>query len=101
MGKPASQLCPVCGFYLDFVPWRGLSAADEICPCCGIQFGYHDVAGGEIGKRQTIYVQWRRAWLNAGMPWRSKGRKPPQDWNPTVQLARIGAGDLDNDKRGR
>jgi hypothetical protein len=62
----AQQLCPVCGFALDFVPWCEGSAADEICPCCGIQFGYADAAGGNIIKRQEVYEKWRRLWIDAG-----------------------------------
>jgi hypothetical protein len=84
----ALQPCPVCGFSLDFLPWNEGSAADEKCPCCGIQFGYDDSAGGSLIKRQEIYAQARQVWINAGMPWRSRGRKPPQNWDPLVQLAR-------------
>ena len=84
-----AEPCPVCGYCLDFRPWTDLSAADEMCPCCGIQFGYDDVAGGNIKKRQGVYLSWRRRWIEAGMPWKSKGRKSPQNWDPSVQLARI------------
>jgi hypothetical protein len=83
------QLCPVCGFLLDFAPWCGLSAADDICPSCGIQFGYDDSGGGNMNKRQEIHAKWRQLWIEAGMPWRSKGRKQPSDWDPLAQLSRI------------
>jgi len=52
--------CPVCEFMLDFEPWRGTSASDEICPSCGIQFGYDD-ARPEL--RAEVYAAWREAWL--------------------------------------
>ncbi len=80
MQKPQiPSLWPVCGFHLDFEPWRELSPADEICPCCGIQFGYDDGAEGKMDERLAVYAEWRRLWIEAGMPWRSKGRNPPED----------------------
>jgi len=51
--------CPVCGYVLQFIPWDGLSASDEICPSCGIQFGYDDAAGGNVQAREEIYKRWR------------------------------------------
>jgi hypothetical protein len=80
--------CLVCGYLLDFEPWRGNSPADEICPCCGIQYGYDDEAGGDLTKRREVYGDWRRRWIDGGMRWWSKGRKPPSSWNPVAQLAR-------------
>ena len=52
--------CPVCDAELDFEPWSGNSAADEICPSCGIQFGYNDA---RADLRRTIHEEWRKAWL--------------------------------------
>jgi len=54
-------LCPVCEQELDFLPWDGDSASDEICPFCGI--GYHDV---RADLRQQIYGEWRRVWIANG-----------------------------------
>jgi hypothetical protein len=79
------ESCPVCGYYLDFAPWNGESASDEICPCCGIQFGYDDSAGGDPEKRQLLWRTWRDNWIAGGMKWWST-RKSPQDWNPKKQL---------------
>jgi hypothetical protein len=87
--KHAEHLCPACGFPVGFAPWVGLSASDEMCPCCLIQFGYDDYAEGDLRQRLEVYASWRRHWIAAGMPWKSKGRKPPPDWDPSAQLSRI------------
>jgi hypothetical protein len=84
--KHSSTYCPVCGYDLGFEAWRGSSASDEICPSCGIQFGYDDATGGDIRARAAVYRRWRQEWKEQGMPWRSKGRRPPVDWNPIHQL---------------
>jgi len=81
--------CPVCGYDLDFTPWKGESAADEMCPCCGIQFGYDDFAGGQPELRPRIYAQWRDKWMREGMRWSSRGIEPPPGWNAAEQLRRI------------
>ena len=81
--------CPVCGCDLDFAPWKGDSAADEMCPCCGIQFGYDDFAGGQPELRPEIYAQWREKWIREGMRWSSRGIEPPQGWNAVEQLRGI------------
>jgi hypothetical protein len=81
--------CPVCGHSLDFKPWRGDSAADELCPCCGIQFGYDDAAGGDPDERKRVHREWRQRWISSGMPWSSVGKKPPPDWDPREQLKRL------------
>jgi hypothetical protein len=78
------QMCPVCGFQLDFVPWMGLSASHEICPCCGIQFGYDDASG----RREEVYDVWRRQWVDSGMKWWSK-REKPDGFDPADQLVRL------------
>ena len=86
----ASDLCPVCGYRLGFLPWNGKSSSDEICPCCYIQFGYDDGdVEDEIG-RTLVYGEWRKRWIDQGMKWNSKGRIPPDGWNPVEQLRSIG-----------
>jgi hypothetical protein len=90
MVTPSSEtFCPVCGYDLGFLPWKGNSSSDEICPSCGIQFGYTDAAGGNLQRRQAIYQQWRERWIAEGMRWSSKSA-PPEDWNPRAQLRNIG-----------
>jgi hypothetical protein len=85
-----STHCPVCGYELGFLPWDGDSPSDEICPSCGIQFGYSDAAGGDLRRRQQIYREWRQNWINMNMPWSSKGREPPDQWDAREQLRAIG-----------
>ena len=81
--------CPVCGFDLGFLPWDNGSASFEICPCCGIQFGYTDVAGGDIEQRILLYADWRLDWIKEGMQW-DKGRSaPPDNWDPQEQLKNL------------
>jgi hypothetical protein len=82
-------LCPVCGYDLGFRAWEDGSPSDEICPSCGIQFGYDDHGGGNPEKRQAIYAQWRRGWIESGTPWSSKGLQPPAGWDPATQLRRV------------
>jgi hypothetical protein len=64
--EPDANFCPSCGVGLGFQPWDGSSASQEICPRCGIQFGYTDVMGGDPRKRELLYVEWGRAWQEAG-----------------------------------
>lgn len=85
------NVCPACGYILDFEPWADGSPSDEICPCCGIQFGYTDAAGGDMQRRTALYEKWRSDWIAAGMPWRSPG-PAPVDWNPTKQIKSLGGG---------
>lgn len=58
-----AQRCPVCAERLDFHPWNGTSASDEICPGCGIQFGYND-ARSDL--RSRVYDAWRDEWITNG-----------------------------------
>jgi hypothetical protein len=81
------SICPVCGYNLGFPAWKGESASDEICPCCFIQFGYDDWAEDDVGIRRSIYESWRKRWIEKGMKWNSKGRLPPDNWDPVPQLA--------------
>ena len=85
-----SNFCPVCGYDLGFPPWREASASDEICPCCGIQFGYHDAAGGNTKRRSLIYKRWRQQWIEGGMRWNKGRSQPPSRWDPITQLQQIG-----------
>jgi hypothetical protein len=79
--------CPVCGFDgLAELPWHDGVGSDEICPSCGTQLGYDDAAGGDETKRKQIWLDRREAWKLAGCPWFSKGRTPPDGWDPTRQL---------------
>jgi hypothetical protein len=93
MDSIATSVCPVCGYELDFEPWRGESPSDEICPCCFIQFGYDDSTSGNLSERVNIYLHWRNEWIKAGMPWRGRGINPPENWNPEEQLQRVTDGD--------
>ena len=81
--------CPVCGFNLGYRAWDGETASDELCPCCLIQFGYDDATGGNVAARRILYAKWRSEWVAAGMPWRSHGGGPPQEWNPMSQLNQL------------
>ena len=61
----AEQLCPVCGYKLDFKPWSG-EDRERHCPCCGIHFGDDDA--DEL-KREATYLKWRDHWINNGRRW--------------------------------
>jgi hypothetical protein len=99
-GRPILRpLCPVCGYELEEEAWINGSPSDDICLSCGIQFGYHDAAGGDERGRQRIYARWRQRWIDDGMPWGGSGRTdaldraygaPPSGWDPVEQLRRIG-----------
>jgi len=78
--------CPVCGYVGLYEPPRSLetgAGSDEICPSCGFQFGFDD------DDRGISYEQWRQKWRDSGMRWFSTGRKPPDGWDPSEQLARV------------
>jgi hypothetical protein len=82
------NICPACGYKLDFKPWNGISASDEICPSCGIQFGYDDASGKNILEREIIYQNWRKNWISKGMKWYSHSETPTK-WNPHEQLKKV------------
>ena len=88
-----SFVCPVCGYPgLYESPYYSEGGGSyEICPSCGIQFGYSDGAGGNVDKRRRVHQEWRRRWVERGMPWHGVGRKSPPDWNPQEQLKRVDA----------
>jgi hypothetical protein len=76
--------CPVCGYPdLTEAARSYESGSYEICPSCGFQFGVSDDNGG------ISYDEWRESWIDQGMPWNSKGIKPPTNWDPRQQLARV------------
>lgn len=57
----------------------------EICPACAFQFGVTD------DDRGFSYEQWRKLWIEEGMPWRDQGiSEPPEGWDPREQLRRAG-----------
>jgi hypothetical protein len=89
-------VCPACGFPgLDEQPWRAVNDASfEICPCCGIQFGFHDWADGKEANRGAIHLEWRRAWIREGMPWRDV-YPPPPGWDPHKQLENLSINEPD------
>lgn len=82
--------CPVCGF--DGLPVPAYSPATglgsyEICPSCGYEFGVTDA------DREITHEQWRRTWIDEGMPWRDLGiSDPPPGWDPGTQLAALNSG---------
>jgi hypothetical protein len=57
-------VCPACEYPdLEEEPWSASGFSSfEICPQCGIQFGYHDAAGGHADAREEIYAKWRQKW---------------------------------------
>jgi hypothetical protein len=77
--------CPVCGYAgLTEEPRTPTSGGSyEICWSCGFEFGVTDDDEG------YTYEQWRRRWIDRGMPWESSSLRPPPDgWDPREQLRR-------------
>jgi hypothetical protein len=35
------------------------------------------------------FLQWRKTWVESGMPWSSRGQRKPQDWNAAIQLRAV------------
>lgn len=84
-----SNMCPVCGFELWFLPWSDECPSDEMCPCCGIQFGLDDVIDLDdvsLSTRMTYYAQVRSRWIDGGMLWRGSVTNKPKNWDPRKQL---------------
>lgn len=79
------HVCPVCGYPKLSEPPRSSSGGGsyEICPSCGFQFGVDD------DDRGKTYEEARKAWLDAGTPWSSKGIPAPKGWNAQRQLATL------------
>lgn len=79
--------CPVCGYdgleVPAYSPVTGRGSY-EICPSCGYEFGVTD------DDLRITHEQWRRRWIDAGMPWRDAGiSEPPSGWDPRAQLAAL------------
>jgi hypothetical protein len=81
----AEQLCPVCGFKLDFKPWVNDVPKERPCPCCGIHFGDDDANKDE---RENVYLTFRQRWIKDGRRWWSAAPQPV-DYNPPWQMARL------------
>lgn len=71
------NLCPVCGFEMDDPP-----RDYNICPSCGTEFGLHDLNASVLDLRQ--------AWIKTGPVWWSDSDPRPVNWDPYVQLSRLG-----------
>jgi hypothetical protein len=100
-------MCPACGYPdLDESPWNilpdGWSASFKTCPCCFLEFGVDDWADADPDARSQFWFEWRRKWMDEGMPWRGEGAystalskepglgRPPDGWDPLRQLADAG-----------
>jgi hypothetical protein len=85
--------CPVCG-YIGLVSEPRTPSGDgsfEHCPSCEFIFGTTDHRKG------YTYEQWRKRWIDRGLPWESgRLRPPPRDWDPYEQLRRL----MDDGNRG-
>lgn len=77
--------CPVCGYPKLEEPPRFPTGGGsyEICPSCGFQFGVDDDDKG------ITYIQARKTWVAAGMPWTSRGQRKPQNWDAGAQLKAV------------
>jgi rubredoxin len=84
MMSAAAYRCPVCGYDgLEGPPRSALTGAGsyEICPSCGFEFGVSD---DDLG---YTYDEWRKSWVDRGMPWESAAIRPaPDGWDPVAQL---------------
>ncbi|MBL9184101.1 MAG: hypothetical protein JNN17_18300 [Verrucomicrobiaceae bacterium] len=80
-----THICPVCGYDELHEPPRNRTggASLEICPSCGFQFGVTDDDKG------LTYDDYRLQWIESGMKWSSKGKKPRKDWNAQTQLGSL------------
>ena len=65
--------CPVCGFMMKYPP-----EDFNICPSCGVEFGAETSS--------YTFSELRNNWVRRGAPWSSWVEKPPDGWNPWVQL---------------
>jgi len=80
-----TYMCPICGYDELYDPPKSLNTGAgsyEICPCCGFQFGVTD------DDRGYDYDQWRKKWIDEGMPWRDLVA-PPAGWDPVKQLGKL------------
>jgi hypothetical protein len=77
-------MCPVCGYPDLYEPVRSNAGggSNEICRSCGFEFGYTDDA------LHFSYEQWRKRWIEQGMPW-SSVKPQPEGWDPRKQLQNL------------
>jgi hypothetical protein len=83
----SNYTCPVCGYPGLDEPPRSASGGGsyEICPSCGFEFGVSD---DDLG---FTYDEWRKRWIDSGMPWDSADIEPvPDGWDPRKQLQEAG-----------
>jgi hypothetical protein len=75
--------CRICGYKADEPPWGedGNTPLFEFCPCCGVEHGYQDAT-------RIAVLNFRKKWLDKGMPWDDEKEKPAQ-WDPTSQLSHV------------
>jgi hypothetical protein len=83
-------LCPVCGFDLGFSVFAREDPPNAVCQSCRFHFGHDDLRFREIR-----YLQHRQGWIDARMPWEglrgdSVASTPPSEWDPVIQLRRVG-----------
>lgn len=79
----SKYVCPVCGYAGLSEPPRSDNGGGsyEICWSCGFEFGVTD---DDLG---YSYGQWRRKWVERGMPWDSAALRPAtRGWDPERQL---------------
>ena len=89
-------LCPACGAKGDFdgcsFDMRGGVVGTVICRCCMYQPGFDDDQMASAGAQHTVthsIMFYRKAWIKAGMPWRSPIIAPPPYWTGKLQLAHL------------
>lgn len=89
-------MCPICGYPELLEPpfYSNGGGSYEICPSCGFEFGYDDFNHVDYSKETYLYVReqciknWRKNWVEDGMKWNSKIKKP-NNWNPQEQLNKL------------
>lgn len=67
--------CPACGYPADE---DARQPASE-CPCCGF-------ASETADESSPSPAEWRRHWIECGMPWTSMAVPQPRQWDPAKQL---------------
>ena len=82
-GRDMTYDCSVCAFpRFEEVPRAEDTGGGfyEICTSCGFEVGAPD---DDLG---YMYEEWRRIWIESGMPWSSKARHAPSGWDASAQL---------------
>ena len=78
-----NSLCRVCAWPFDAEVWgEGVYPTYLICPSCGCEAGNEDYTLEGI----RIY---RQQWIEHGMKWWYRSKKPPKFWNPKKQLKNL------------